>query len=124
MHDRTFFPGEKLFKEGDDPKSLFLIKAGRVTVQSSKKGTEVDLAEIKPNQVVGELSFFDRKPRSASAVALDQVMAIEITFEALEKIYSTVPIYFKAIIASMADRLRQANERIQKLEAKIERQNS
>jgi CRP-like cAMP-binding protein len=87
-----------------------------VSVRKSKPGGEVEIARIHSNEVVGEISFFDRLPRSAAAVALTEVEALEITFEALDKIFENVPPYFKAIIAGMADRLRRADDTIRKLQ--------
>lgn len=74
------------------------------------------MGKVLAGQVIGELSFFDRQPRSATGVAIVDVEAMEISFESLEKIYATVPDYMKTIMAAMADRLRKANETIQQLQ--------
>jgi CRP/FNR family cyclic AMP-dependent transcriptional regulator len=113
---RQFRPGEYLFHENDTSRSLFLIRKGTVSVRKPKPGGEIEIARIHSNEVVGEISFFDRLPRSAAAVALTEVEALEITFEGLDKIFEKVPPYFKTIIASMADRLRRADDTIRKLE--------
>ncbi|MFL5813612.1 MAG: Crp/Fnr family transcriptional regulator [Bdellovibrionia bacterium] len=113
---RQFRPGEYLFHENDQSRSLFLLRKGSVSVRKSKPGGEVEIARIHSNEVVGEISFFDRLPRSAAAVALTEVEALEITFEALDKIFDKVPPYFKSIIAGMADRLRRADDTIRKLQ--------
>ncbi len=112
-------PGEYLFHENDPSRSLFLIRKGTVSVRKPKPGGEIEIAKIHANEVVGEISFFDRLPRSAAAVALTEVEALEITFDGLDKIFEKVPPYFKAIIASMADRLRRADETIRKLEKEL-----
>lgn len=95
---------------------MFLIRKGSVSVRKPKPGGEIEIARIHSNEVVGEISFFDRLPRSAAAVALTEVEALEITFEALDKIFEKVPPYFKTIISSMADRLRRADDTIRKLQ--------
>lgn len=113
---RHFRAGEYLFHENDPSRSLFLIRSGSVSVRKPKPGGEVEIARIHSNEVVGEISFFDRLPRSAAAVALTEVDALEITFDGLDKIFEKVPPYIKSIIASMADRLRRADDTIRKLE--------
>jgi CRP-like cAMP-binding protein len=113
---RQFRPGEYLFHDNDPSRSLFLIRKGSVSVRKPKPGGEIEIARLHSNEVVGEISFFDRLPRSAAAVALTEVEALEITFEALDKIFEKVPPYFKAIISSMADRLRRADDTIRKLQ--------
>jgi CRP-like cAMP-binding protein len=113
---RTFRPGEYLFHDNDPSRSMFLIRKGSVSVRKPKPGGEIEIARLHSNEVVGEISFFDRLPRSAAAVALTEVEALELTFEALDKIFEKVPPYFKTIIASMADRLRRADDTIRKLQ--------
>lgn len=113
---KQFRPGDYLFHENDPSRSLFLIRKGTVSVRKPKPGGEIEIAKIHSNEVVGEISFFDRLPRSAAAVALTEVEALEITFDGLDKIFERVPPYIKTIIASMADRLRRADDKIRKLE--------
>ncbi len=112
---KQFKAGQYLFKEGQASNSMFLIRRGSVGVRKMKGNTFVEIARIYPNQVLGELSFFDRLPRSAAAVALTDVDALEIGFEALDKAWNNIPEYFRAIMGSVADRLRRANDTIRRL---------
>ncbi|MBI4924347.1 MAG: Crp/Fnr family transcriptional regulator [Bdellovibrio sp.] len=116
---KTYKVGETLFRENDPSRSLFIIKKGTISIRKVKGSAFVEIARACQNEILGELSFFDRLPRSATAVAITNVEAIEITFEALEKIYDTVPDYMKAIIASLSDRLRKANDTIKRLQKNI-----
>src|SRR4051812_25029770 len=107
---RYFRPGQFLFHEGEPSSCMFLIKKGTVGVRKRKGGAYVEIARVYSNEVLGELSFFDRAPRSAAAIALTEVEVLEIRFESLDKIYSGVPDYMKSIMASVAERLRKAND--------------
>lgn len=113
---RSFKPGENLFHEGQPSQSLFVIKKGTVVIRKRRGSGFIDLAKVFENEVLGEVSFFDRNPRSASAIALTEVEVIEIPFDGLEKVYSTLPDYLRTIISSLAERLRRANDRIRKFE--------
>lgn len=112
---KQFKAGQYLFKEGQASNSMFLIRRGSVGVRKMKGNTFVEIARIYPNQVLGELSFFDRQPRSAAAVALTDVEALEIPFDSLDKTWNGIPEYFRAIMGSVADRLRRANDTIRRL---------
>ncbi|MGE4233917.1 MAG: Crp/Fnr family transcriptional regulator [Bacteriovoracia bacterium] len=112
----TIQPGKALFNESDLPNALYIIKKGTLVIQKRTTGGKVDLAKIYEKEVVGELSFFDRQPRSASAIAITEVEAVEIPFESLDKIYKTVPPYIKTMITAVADRLRKANDTIRRLQ--------
>jgi CRP/FNR family cyclic AMP-dependent transcriptional regulator len=113
---RSLRQGEYLFQEGDIPRAMYLLQKGTISVRKAKGTGEIELAQLKQGDVLGELSFFDRKPRSASAVALVQTELLEIDFESLDKIYSQVPEYLQSIIANVVHRLRKANDTIKKLQ--------
>lgn len=113
---RYFRPGQALFKEGESSSSIFIIRRGTIAVRKRKGDGYVEVSRLYTNEVLGELSFFDRQPRSATAVALTEVEVMEITFDALDRIYKTIPDYMRTIVASMAERLRKASETISKLQ--------
>lgn len=114
---KIFKAGEFLFDEGSPANSIFIIAKGTVAIRKKKNQSFIELDRLGPNSILGELAFFDRHvPRSAAAVAITDVQAMEISFEALDKIYGTIPDYFRAMVASMAERLRKANEKIQRLQ--------
>lgn len=116
---REFRPGHTLFVEGSPSSAMYLIQRGTVSIRKKRGSAQVEIARVYSNEVIGEISFFDRMPRSASAVALTQCRVLEIPFESLERIYSRVPDYLKTIIACVAERLRRANDTIRRLEKKI-----
>lgn len=113
---RFFKPGQLLFKEGDPSRSIFIIKKGTVSIRKARGSAYVEIAKLYTNEVIGEMSFFDRLPRSAYAFAATELEVMEISFESLDQIYAQVPEYLRTIMAAMADRLRKANEMIRKLQ--------
>jgi CRP/FNR family transcriptional regulator, cyclic AMP receptor protein len=113
---RLYKPGQALFSDGDPSRSMFIIKKGAISIRKRRGNGTIEIGRALSGEVIGELSFFDRKPRSASAVAIIEVEAIEITFESLEKIYISIPDYMKTMVASLAERLRRANEMIIRLQ--------
>jgi CRP-like cAMP-binding protein len=115
---REFLAGQVLFQEGEASTSFFIVTHGAVSIRKKKDKNYIELAKVAQNEVLGELSFFDREPRSATAVAITNVKTLEITFESLDKIYAPVPDYMKTIMASVASRLRKANDTIRLLQAK------
>jgi CRP-like cAMP-binding protein len=117
--EREFRPSQFLFREGEQSNSLYLVKKGVVAIRKLKGHHYVELGKIFPNEVLGELSFFDRKARSAAAVAITEVEVLEFSFESLDAIYKDIPDYMKTIMASVAERLRKANETIRKLQRNV-----
>lgn len=98
------------------PRSLFLVIKGTLSIRKMKGSAYVEIARVYANEVVGELSFFDRQPRSAAAFALTEVEVTEIGFDSLDKVFQSTPPYLKAMIAAMSDRLRKADDTIKRLQ--------
>jgi len=116
-----YHAGDALFLEGDASQSLFLIKTGSVEIRKKKEQGYITIAKIYPNEVIGELAFFDRAPRSASAVAINEVLAMEISYDSLNVSYKKVPDYFKTIIRAVVERLRKSNNMIRTLQKDVTR---
>ena len=69
---RRYPAGQTLFHIGDDGGSLHFIERGRVKVTiPSSSGEELILAILGAGNLLGELSLFDGKPRSATVQALE-----------------------------------------------------
>ncbi len=105
-----------LFKEGEEPKAMFIVKSGLLAVTKPKGTSEIVLAEIKPGAMVGEMALFDRKPRSAHVKALKDSEVICLPFESLEKQLEQMPVWLRAILNNLNDNLREANKKIKQLE--------
>jgi len=116
QHVRQLKSGELLFKEGDPSDSMYVVKKGRLSVYKAKGSTEVELAEIGAGSMIGEMAFFDQKPRSASIRATTESEIIELPFKALKAQYDTFPEWIKAIVKTINEHLRDANKRIKNLE--------
>jgi CRP/FNR family transcriptional regulator, cyclic AMP receptor protein len=116
QHLRQLKAGEILFKDGDPSDAMYVVKKGRLSVFKSKGNAEVELAEVGPGSMIGEMAFFDQKPRSASVKAALDSEVIELPFKALKAQYETFPEWLKAIIKTINEHLREANKRIKNLE--------
>ncbi|MCS6837705.1 MAG: cyclic nucleotide-binding domain-containing protein [Bdellovibrionaceae bacterium] len=108
--------GEFLFKEGDAPDAMYVVKSGRFEVIKTKGSGEIKLAELGPGAMVGEMSFFDNKPRSASVRASKDGEVIVLPYKALHTQFSQFPEWTKAIMRTVNEHLRKANQRIKELE--------
>ena len=70
---RRYPAGQTLFHMGDEGGSIHIIERGRVKVTiPSDSGEEVILAILGAGELLGELSLFDGKPRSATVQTLEK----------------------------------------------------
>jgi CRP/FNR family transcriptional regulator, cyclic AMP receptor protein len=109
--------GHYLFREGEAPDCMYVVKSGKLAVVKSKANNEIVLAEIGPGAMVGEMAFFDDKPRSASVKAMKDTEVILLPYKALRAQFSQFPEWAKAIMRTVNTSLRNANMRIKELES-------
>jgi CRP/FNR family cyclic AMP-dependent transcriptional regulator len=108
--------GDTLFREGDPSDAMYVIKKGKIAVTKAKGNSEVELAELGPGEMLGEMAFFDNKPRSAGAKAKTDAVVIKLPFSALYAQFKTFPEWLKAMVKNVNGKLRDANARIKNLE--------
>lgn len=109
--------GTYLFREGDPPDAMYLVKSGQLGVTKTKGNSEVTLAEIGIGSMVGEMAIFDLKPRSANVKALKDSEVVCLPYDALNKQLDAVPVWIKAILRTLNENLREANKKIKILES-------
>lgn len=105
-----------LFREGDAPDAMYIVKTGVLAVTKTKGTSEVVLAEVGPGAMVGEMAIFDKKPRSANVKALKDTEVIALPYEGLNMQMDQLPVWVKAIMRTMNENLREANKKIKMLE--------
>ena len=111
-----FRKGDILFREGDSPDAMYVIKSGLIEITKAKGSKDIVLATLKPGEMLGEMAFFDDKPRSAGARASIDAEVIKLPFSALHAQFKTFPEWLKAMVKTVNSHLRDANTRIKNLE--------
>lgn len=73
---RRLAPGEVLVREGEPSADVFIVLAGRLRVVLGTARTEI--ARLGVGEIVGEMSFVDARPPSATVEAVEpsQVFAV------------------------------------------------
>ncbi len=103
-------PGDVIFHQGDEGARLYLIADGAVEITFGDASAKVSLARLFTGQYFGELSVFDRAPRSATATAIKRTRLMTLDGEAVVEFVNRNPAASLRIIAEMSERLRQTNE--------------
>lgn len=111
---RRKFPARQVIFYADDPGStLYLIESGRVKiVLPSEEGEEVILALLGPGDFFGEMSLFDGRPRSATAVASEPTEVMMLTRDHFLAVVERHPKVALSIISALSQRLRRADEMV------------
>jgi CRP-like cAMP-binding protein len=107
--------GGYFYREKDPAQSLFVLEQGKVLLLKAWHGEDYILKEISPGNCFGEVALMDLQPRNTSSLAIEDSSAIEISDEALYKLYKREIAQFTRIRMNMARevcrRLREADSR-------------
>ncbi len=66
-----FGAGDVIFSEGDAARTLYVVRQGALEVVKRRGDGEVLLGKVLPGECVGEMSFIDMQPRSATVRATE-----------------------------------------------------
>ena len=103
--------GELVFATDEEDCSLFFIHAGKV-LTFVNEGTKITpLSYIDSGEYLGELSFFDRRPRSASVICLEDTSLVRIPVDELSKQF---PPWLITVAQNITQKLRTAGDLIRK----------
>jgi CRP-like cAMP-binding protein len=109
----TLEEGQDLFKEGQEAKGIYYVKEGALaaSVLDMKTNIRVKIGNIGPGEVVGEMSYIDQNPRSATVTAMVKSILVEIPEEKFHETVNNQPPWFRTLIKTLVVRLRSSNNK-------------
>ena len=115
LHQRTYQPGEVIFREGDPGAGMYVVQRGHVRIVIRlPDGSEKALATLEDKQFFGEMALLEDAPRSASAVAVDRTELLGFFQPDLESLIERDSRLGSRVLWNlaklMAGRLRATNE--------------
>ena len=108
----TLSAKQVLVREGEDSQSMYLLQDGELLVTKMNGNEETVLGVIRAGELVGELSFLDQKPRSATVTAITDCKLIQIPRKTIEEVLGSQPPWISAFIKTLAGRIREADKKI------------
>ncbi|MBF0337613.1 MAG: cyclic nucleotide-binding domain-containing protein [Candidatus Magnetobacterium sp. LHC-1] len=114
---QSYKDGQVILKEGSFGEGTYLILEGKVRIIKTIQGELVEIAHLEKGDYFGEMSFLDRQPRSASAVAEGNVVLGIIDKDFLEEEISKTSEEFRLLLYTLVERLRQTTSALVSLRA-------
>jgi CRP/FNR family cyclic AMP-dependent transcriptional regulator len=112
-------PYSVICREGDPSSDIYFLVEGKLLI-CTLSGTQVKvISRISPGEFVGELSFFDGKPRSGHVLTLEKSKLIRIS---KSEIVDDLPSWYSQIGISITKKIRHLDQVIQ--ENNLRRSNS
>lgn len=113
---RKYAPNQAMMRKGDPADSFFVVLEGHLKiVTTDAKGDEIIINKVGPGESIGELALVDERPRSAGAIALDEVEALELTKDAFFDLLDQRLDVSLGIMRGFSSRLRFSTTYIEKV---------
>jgi CRP-like cAMP-binding protein len=105
--------GEFVFRQGDAPSHIRIIREGRVRMVEDVDGTPLELFEFETGDCFGETSVIAIHQHTASALAVEDTELLVIPRDKLFGLYDSDPKLFGMLMMNIA---REACRRLNKTE--------
>src|SRR5688572_7149546 len=106
--------GQFFFRQGDAANTMFVLEQGKVAILKTWNGHDYLLHELKAGDCFGEMALIDLLPRSASVLAVEDSIAIEISSTTLGQVYEKdleqLAMIYMNLGREVSRRLRETDE--------------
>ena len=106
---RNFEDGAVIFREDDTGDCMYYISKGKVHISRNSTDGAVHIATLEEGEIFGEMSLFDRLPRSATATAYGETTLLTIDKNKFFTSVSRDPTLAFKILEAMSMRTRRLN---------------
>jgi len=115
---RSFEKNQLIIKEGDNSNSMFIVLTGSArVVKNYGSYDQVAVAILNPGEFFGEMSLFLSKPRTASVIAVEDTIVLEMDQSNVYQLIEDNPEMLFSIIKTLCLRIEDLNERVRTVKA-------
>lgn len=101
---RTLRRGDHLVRSGEPSETVYVVSSGRFEVRVAGGGWR---SEIGPGELVGEIGFFARLPRTADVVAIRDSVVLELDRAGFDRLATAHPELVHTALVAVSRRLAE-----------------
>ena len=110
---RTFKENEYIFHEGDTGNDMYILLSGRVSIFiKSKDNLQIKLCDIGAGGFFGEMSLLEGEPRTATALAVENTVALSVNKDNFEAFIVEQPSMAFKLLKGLSSRIRALDEEL------------
>jgi CRP-like cAMP-binding protein len=99
-----------IFAEGDPADALFLVRTGRIAILNRSAGAREWIpALMEPGDLFGDMSLFDKAPRSVHARAIESSELLMVPYSPVKVLLEERPQLLWNVVTILARRLKAGN---------------
>ena len=115
---REYADGEVICRQGEQGDRMFMIEAGRAEVLHDENGLEAVVGELVAGDLFGEMSIFERQPRSATVRAKGPARVLTLDKRGFLKRLHDDPSTAYRMVEEMSRRIRNLDAEISRLKGR------
>ncbi len=108
--EEKYKDGQIIFEEGSSGDWIYVIESGSVEISKKIDGEKVVFIVLGPGEIIGELGFITKAPRTATATAVGDTTIGIIDPIFFEQEFNKLSAGFQAVLTSLASRLKKTTE--------------
>lgn len=109
---KAYTDGEVICRQGEIGDRMYVIQAGHALVIREVAGTEIVLTELTAGDIFGEMSLFDRQPRSATVRAKGRAQVLTLDKRTFLRGVHEDPSLAYRILQKMCERIRRLTDEV------------
>ena len=103
--------GENLFLQGDKARMIYITRIGQLEVYRTEDSEEFVLGVVGESEILGEMAFLDKSPRTASVRAMEHCEVLGLNIENLHSYLEAQPFWLTLMLNGLVSRLKDANKK-------------
>jgi len=115
----TFKASERLVEQGEKGDAAYIILSGTADVVINTDGSEQCVAQVKSNDVIGEIAILIDVPRTATVQATSDIVALAVTKENFFKLLNNFPDMAVEVMRVLAHRLERTTRDVARLRSQV-----
>lgn len=112
---KTYPSGEMIFCENELGSTFYLLQKGTIKIIKVVNHTQKTMDVINPGEFFGEMSVLEGQPRSASAIANEDVSLLELDRNSFKTLLKMKPEIAYKLLDLLSKRIYDARRRLQTL---------
>ena len=109
---KVYKPNQIIFSEYEPGEDFFLLQQGRVKITKIINLTEKTLDILNPGDIFGEMAIIESAPRSATAVAVDEVKVLNFNKQNFEMLLQSNTALAIKLLKLFAKRIYDAKRKL------------
>ncbi len=113
---RFYEAGDLIFREEEEGSEMYVIIQGAVEIRKATGSSSTKtLTTLRKGDLFGEMAIIEKKPRSASAVAMEPTKLLVLNERLYDSMVGSNPDFARKMNRLLSERIRKANAIIQHL---------